>query len=46
MRIPPDFRHVRNLPNNAILAWDELACGELRVDSYKYFLDVYKKERL
>ena len=35
-----------NLHNNAIIACDELACGELRVDSYKYFLDVYKKERL
>ncbi len=45
MRIRPDFRHVRNLPNNAILAWDELAWGELRGDSDKYFLEVDKKER-
>lgn len=35
-----------NLHNNAIIACDELACGELRVDSYKYFLDIYKSERL
>ena len=35
-----------NLHNNAYIACDELACGELRVDTYKYFLDVYKSERL
>ena len=32
--------------NNAYIACDEMACGELRVDTYKYFLDVYKSERL
>ena len=32
--------------NNAYIACDELACGELKVDTYKYFLDVYKSERL
>ncbi len=31
---------------NAIIACDEAACGELKVDTYKYFLDVYKNERL
>ncbi len=35
-----------NLHNNAVIACDEQACGELRVDTYKYFLDVYKAERL
>jgi len=35
-----------NLHNNAIIACDEQACGELRVDTYKYFLDVFKSERL
>ena len=30
----------------AIIACDEAACGELTVDSYKYFLDIEKKERL
>ena len=35
-----------NLHNNAYIACDEMACGELRVDTYKYFLDVYKSERL
>ena len=30
----------------AILACDEDACGELTVDTYKYFLDVEKAERL
>ena len=35
-----------NLHNNAYIACDEMACGELRVDTYKYFLDVYKKERI
>ena len=30
----------------AIIACDEPACGELTVDTYKYFLDVEKKERL
>jgi glucosamine-6-phosphate deaminase len=34
------------LHNNAYIACDEMACGELRVDTYKYFLDVYRSERL
>ena len=34
------------LHNNAIIACDEAACGELKVDTYKYFKDVYKKEIL
>ena len=34
------------LHNNAIIACDEAACGELKVDTYKYFLDVEKAERL
>ena len=34
------------LHNNAIIACDEAACGELTVDTYKYFLDIEKKERL
>ena len=32
--------------NAAIIACDEAACGELMVDTYKYFLDIEKKERL
>jgi glucosamine-6-phosphate deaminase len=32
--------------NGAIIACDEEACGEMTVDSYKYFLDIEKKERL
>ena len=32
--------------NAAIIACDEEACGELKVDTYKYFLDIEKKERL
>ncbi len=32
--------------NGAIIACDEPACGELTVDTYKYFLDIEKKERL
>ena len=31
---------------NAIIACDEAACGELTVDSYKYFLDIEKAERI
>ena len=31
---------------NAIVACDEDACGELTVDTYKYFLDVERQERL
>ena len=31
---------------NAVIACDEQACGELKVDTYKYFKDVYKKEIL
>lgn len=34
------------LHNDAYIACDEAACGELKVDTYKYFLDVYGKERL
>ena len=34
------------LHNNAYIACDEAACGELKVDTYKYFLDVFRKERL
>lgn len=34
------------LHNNAIIACDEEACGELMVDTYKYFLDIERKERL
>ncbi len=30
----------------AIIACDEAACGELTVDTYKYFLDIEKGERL
>ena len=30
----------------AIIACDEAACGELTVDTYTYFLDIEKKERL
>ena len=32
--------------NGAIIACDEAAGGELTVDTYKYFLDIEKKERL
>ena len=32
--------------NAAIIACDEEACGELKVDTYKYFLDIEKSERL
>ena len=32
--------------NGAIIACDEAACGELTVDTYKYFLDIEKNERL
>ena len=32
--------------NAAIIACDEEACGELTVDTYKYFLDIERGERL
>ncbi len=32
--------------NCGIIACDEAACGELTVDTYKYFLDIEGKERL
>ena len=32
--------------NGAIIECDEEACGELTVDSYKYFLDIERSERL
>ena len=34
------------LHKNAIIACDEAACGELKVDTYRYFLDVEKGERI
>ena len=34
------------LHKNAIIVCDEPACGELTVDTYKYFLDIEKEERL
>lgn len=34
------------LHNGAIIACDEAACGELTVDTYKYFLDIERGERL
>lgn len=34
------------LHKQAIIACDEPACGELTVDTYKYFLDIEKAERL
>ncbi len=34
------------LHNNAIIACDEAACGELKVDTYKYFLEIYRSERI
>jgi glucosamine-6-phosphate deaminase len=34
------------LHKGAIIACDEEACGELTVDTYKYFLDIEKNERL
>ena len=34
------------LHNAAIIACDEAACGELKVDTYKYFLDIERAERL
>ena len=34
------------LHNNAIIACDEEACGELKVDTYKYFKDIEKSQRL
>ena len=32
--------------NAAIIACDEEACGELTVDTYKYFLDIERGQRL
>ena len=32
--------------NCAIIACDEEACGEITVDTYKYFLDIEREERL
>ena len=32
--------------NDAVIACDEAACGELKVDTYKFFKDVYKDEIL
>ena len=35
-----------NLHQNATIACDEQACGELRVDTYKYFLNAFQAERI
>lgn len=34
------------LHNNAVIVCDEPACGELKVDTYRYFLDVEKDQRV
>ncbi len=34
------------LHQNAVIACDEAACGELKLDTYRYFRDIYKNERL
>ena len=34
------------LHNNAVIACDDAACGELKLDTYNYFRDVYGDERL
>ena len=33
------------LHKDGIIACDEAACGELKVDTYKYFKEIYKNER-
>ena len=33
------------LHQNGIIACDEAACGELKVDTYKYFKEIYKNEK-
>ena len=30
---------------DGIIACDEAACGELKVDTYKYFKEIYKDEK-
>lgn len=34
------------LHNNAVIACDEAACGEMKVDTYRYFKDVYAADIL
>ena len=33
------------LHKDGIIACDEAACGELKVDTYKYFKEIYKNEK-
>ena len=33
------------LHKDAVIACDEAACGELKVDTYKYFKEIYKNEK-
>ena len=33
------------LHQNGVIACDEAACGELKVDTYKYFKEIYKDEK-
>ena len=37
---------VLQMHNGAIIACDEAACGELTVDTYKYFIDAERSERI
>ncbi len=39
-------KRLREALDKKMIAFDEEACGELTVDTYKYFLDIEKKERL
>jgi len=33
------------LHKDGIIVCDEAACGELKVDTYKYFKEIYKNEK-
>ncbi len=37
--------NAHQLHADGIVACDEAACGELKVDTYKYFKEIYKNER-
>lgn len=37
---------ILQMHNSAVIACDEDACGELTVDTYKYLIDIERKERL
>ena len=43
--IKNDYEAALQMHPDGIVDCDEAACGELKVDTYKYFKEIYKNEK-